>query len=373
MRANGAIEGGASGFSVGDSVYVMKKYDNSVVKVIGHTDGVHACGYKYIIFQYSVTMGGGGFKGYVVVVWDMDTSAPAVIPGITFPCSYQDAAFVNWLASKETTDGESFITAAFSDLDYGNTYFDNIGRGSFANDYPPGDQIDSSVLTVIWSNEGSQVTKEDVSIYALKTQTEELSVRTNWESRASKLLKEDGSQSDVYIGYRAQLEMEVITPFGETPPEYVRKYTMIDSCLVDCFDNKIVEWPYFWDLGDHETATYSEYMYHCYRSVDYLGDAANNYAAKLLAKKTDRESIILEYHLFHPFIDRYGYGRGDRKFAVSARAMRRTGNIEDVDMIAAGRDAALSALIESAFNYLYALSGVPDGVFSGFQSITFAR
>lgn len=46
MRANGAIEGAAAGFSVGDEVIVLKKYDDSVIRVIGHTDGVRACGWK---------------------------------------------------------------------------------------------------------------------------------------------------------------------------------------------------------------------------------------------------------------------------------------------------------------------------------------
>lgn len=43
MRANGAIEGAAAGFSVGDEVLVLKKRDNTIIKVIGHTDGIRSC------------------------------------------------------------------------------------------------------------------------------------------------------------------------------------------------------------------------------------------------------------------------------------------------------------------------------------------
>ena len=52
MRDNGAIEGAAAGFSVGDEVIVLKRHDNSVVKVIGHTDGIRRCssGILYIFY-----------------------------------------------------------------------------------------------------------------------------------------------------------------------------------------------------------------------------------------------------------------------------------------------------------------------------------
>lgn len=43
LRDNGAIEGAAKGFSVGSVVIVLKKYDNSSVKVIGHVSGIRRC------------------------------------------------------------------------------------------------------------------------------------------------------------------------------------------------------------------------------------------------------------------------------------------------------------------------------------------
>lgn len=52
MRANGAIEGAAAGFSVNDEVIVLKKRDDTIIKVIGHTDGIRQCGWPYIIHNF---------------------------------------------------------------------------------------------------------------------------------------------------------------------------------------------------------------------------------------------------------------------------------------------------------------------------------
>ena len=44
LRDNGAIQGAAAGFSVGDSVAVLISTNKSVVKVIAHLDGIRRCG-----------------------------------------------------------------------------------------------------------------------------------------------------------------------------------------------------------------------------------------------------------------------------------------------------------------------------------------
>jgi hypothetical protein len=43
IRDNGAIEGGAAGFKVDDEVIVLINSDKSVIKVVGHVDGIRAC------------------------------------------------------------------------------------------------------------------------------------------------------------------------------------------------------------------------------------------------------------------------------------------------------------------------------------------
>lgn len=43
LRDNGSISGAASGFAVNDIVIVLKKHDGSMVKVIGHIDGIRRC------------------------------------------------------------------------------------------------------------------------------------------------------------------------------------------------------------------------------------------------------------------------------------------------------------------------------------------
>lgn len=56
MRDNGAIEGAAAGFSVSDEVIVLKKRDDTIIKVIGHVDGIRKCGFG---FRFRLTRGDG--------------------------------------------------------------------------------------------------------------------------------------------------------------------------------------------------------------------------------------------------------------------------------------------------------------------------
>lgn len=43
MRDNGAVEGAAAGFAVGDQVIVMRRNDDLKIYVVGHVDGIKAC------------------------------------------------------------------------------------------------------------------------------------------------------------------------------------------------------------------------------------------------------------------------------------------------------------------------------------------
>lgn len=61
IRTNGAISGAAKGFAVNDPVIVFKRYDNSVIKVIGHVDGIRRCtedllGDYYIFYKDGTTL-----------------------------------------------------------------------------------------------------------------------------------------------------------------------------------------------------------------------------------------------------------------------------------------------------------------------------
>ena len=53
-RDSGAIEGAASGFEVGDEVIVLKRKDNGVIKVIGHTNGIRRCTKPITVNDYYV-------------------------------------------------------------------------------------------------------------------------------------------------------------------------------------------------------------------------------------------------------------------------------------------------------------------------------
>jgi len=83
LRDNGAIEGGAAGFEVGNEVYVLKKFDNSSVKVIGHTDGVHSCIRDMVIYKVTI----GGYS--VSLVWDARNNVIYKEPVLTSDEVYQ--------------------------------------------------------------------------------------------------------------------------------------------------------------------------------------------------------------------------------------------------------------------------------------------
>jgi hypothetical protein len=84
IRSNGAIEGASGGFSNGDHVIVMKhKTDSSKKYVIGHTDGVKACGIGDIIIEMYLNT--YNVRKKFALVWDLKKNAPAQLSGVTFP------------------------------------------------------------------------------------------------------------------------------------------------------------------------------------------------------------------------------------------------------------------------------------------------
>lgn len=94
MRANGAIEGGAEAFVVGDNVYVMKKHDNTVIKVIGLVNGPRKCGGYAVYRIYSTDP---SITHSVVVVYHIATKT-----FLMSPRDSNDADYVAWLATKTT-------------------------------------------------------------------------------------------------------------------------------------------------------------------------------------------------------------------------------------------------------------------------------
>jgi hypothetical protein len=66
LRDNGAIEGAAAGFSVSDEVIVLKKRDDTIIKVIGHVDGIRACNLPYFIHNFETAVDQPDY------VWDME-------------------------------------------------------------------------------------------------------------------------------------------------------------------------------------------------------------------------------------------------------------------------------------------------------------
>lgn len=102
LRSNGAIEGAAAGFAVGESVIVMKnKADSSKKYVIGHTDGVKSCGQEYAVYNVIIT----SLSISIIVVWDIKNNCLAMGPVLS-----TDAIYVAWIAkTKPPTGGNNDI------------------------------------------------------------------------------------------------------------------------------------------------------------------------------------------------------------------------------------------------------------------------
>lgn len=115
MRANGAIEGAAEGFEEGDEVIVLKKYDGSSIKVIGHIDGIRRCeeeedlsGNYYTFFTESgvrkvanASYADGVFSlGASMIFDDLGISGPTNLP-IRFHVKkfYQDGKTLYYVAT----------------------------------------------------------------------------------------------------------------------------------------------------------------------------------------------------------------------------------------------------------------------------------
>ena len=116
MRDNGAIEGGAGGFSVDDLVIVLKKYDDSKIYVIAHADGIQACGELLVYIEAYESEGHPTF-GRWVMVWDpikkqikadvpLNTSTKDNPQYAVFPCLAADISIWKAKQSYPTVSGD---------------------------------------------------------------------------------------------------------------------------------------------------------------------------------------------------------------------------------------------------------------------------
>lgn len=124
MRDNGAIKGAADGFKEGDEVIVMQHKDGSVVKVLGHVDGVVPCKGDYLIV----------YNHNYCIVWDLkeDCLATTVLLNTSteespeyavFPCLTDDIS--NWLNETENPEIYGNIFGPFIEIGrYGAPYVD---------------------------------------------------------------------------------------------------------------------------------------------------------------------------------------------------------------------------------------------------------
>ena len=124
MRDNGAIEGGAAAFEVGDEVLVLKKITDTPelagTKVIGHTDGVRACWNEYLVVSLLENAYPHTGVGLYCIVWDLknncmatnvtlNTSTPELPLYASFPCLASSISI--WLTAllPPTINGNIFV------------------------------------------------------------------------------------------------------------------------------------------------------------------------------------------------------------------------------------------------------------------------
>jgi len=154
LRDNGAIEGGAAAFEVGDEVLVLKKITDTPelagTKVIGHTDGVRACWNEYLVVSLLENAYPHTGVGLYCIVWDLknncmatnvtlNTSTPELPLYASFPCLASSISI--WLAalSLPTVNGSVFVNGQAgrrSPPDTVPPYYDGSTNGSASGAQP---------------------------------------------------------------------------------------------------------------------------------------------------------------------------------------------------------------------------------------------
>ncbi len=146
MRANGAITGGAGGFSPDDEVIVLRKLDGSKTYVIGHVAGVKPCGGFAVFFVY---LEGKAKKS--IVVWDIAKQAFKFLS-----TDYDDPAFTAWLNTKKSFGSQMFGT--LTDCGFMEPTTDNGSQAATCPGITPG-------LTDIWTFVESNVGSNRIDVW----------------------------------------------------------------------------------------------------------------------------------------------------------------------------------------------------------------
>ena len=105
LRDNGAILGASAGFKVDDEVIVLINSDKTIIKVIGHTDGIRRCGGQ-IVVNYKKN---GQFRVAVCMY------SPS---GITLTADYSNVEYYNLQADIPITDEDAIGNTPNSNLPY---------------------------------------------------------------------------------------------------------------------------------------------------------------------------------------------------------------------------------------------------------------
>jgi hypothetical protein len=114
-RGNGAIEGGAGGFSVDDEVIVMCTVDGEPVRIVGFVDGIKSCGVPFLVFA-TTFHDPAGVEHILYTVWDVeeeevptitynyegdDNEEEIELPFMVALSDFRDSTFYKWMQKQE--------------------------------------------------------------------------------------------------------------------------------------------------------------------------------------------------------------------------------------------------------------------------------
>jgi hypothetical protein len=88
LRDNGAIAGGAAGFTEDDEVIVLKKYDGSKIYVVGHKDGIRSCGWRFKLLRDDGTVMTDAAE-YAVEIYFYDSDHNLIVTENTYDSETQ--------------------------------------------------------------------------------------------------------------------------------------------------------------------------------------------------------------------------------------------------------------------------------------------
>jgi hypothetical protein len=344
LRANGAIEGGAAAFSIGDEVCVLKKIKESPaideVKVIGHTDGVRHCGEYavcYIVLR-NYDVADSYMSKRAVVMWNIaKNEAVTWHKGESGECTvidYDDAEYQAW---RDGGQPDLSTTAL------GSTWPYDSEPHKLAPELTDDPVNTSAVVDYHAYRRALRGYNMGRSQYTVCSLPRTDSAPAYVGLRTSKDITKYPNPWGVYDYIAYDAEYGFYGFFG-----LMRK----EDILWDT--NQIPEWMGFYierssSWNDHEWYMRSKYWYHQTMNLRYSGKSI---LAFCNVQYCTFAWTTVDGHEKWTFVKRVN--------EVQAAAINCVGGSTDYNWLAAGNNTALAAKLKEAIEYAYTLNSVPS-------------